>query len=137
MISPPLFFAMIKPNSTTALFSIPYIMFLLTLFLIYFRFIFGYFMRHFEREADLHCFRSGVNPQHLISTFSKLNHILQEDEKKPNWHHFNLSERIDFLQKSMKHPELIKKHQQSLFQAKLAFVLIFVFLTLLSAMIKL
>lgn len=89
-----------------------YISFSLLLFVIYFRFIFGYFMRNFERQADTYCFASGVDPNHLITTFMKLGVHTGDDDKKNNWHHYNISQRINFLRQCMDNPGEITRHEK-------------------------
>ncbi|MCK4801509.1 MAG: M48 family metalloprotease, partial [Anaerolineales bacterium] len=84
------------------------------IFITYFRFIFGYFMRNFEREADLYCFQSGINPDYLISSFMKLGARIGDDGKKFNWHHYNISQRIDFLKRSQENPDLISQHKRKI-----------------------
>ncbi len=81
-------------------------------FIIFFRFVFAYFMRNFERQADIYCFESGVDPEYLISSFEKLNTIINEPKDKNNWHHFNIFERVAFLKKCQLDPLEIKKHNK-------------------------
>ncbi|MDX2448178.1 MAG: M48 family metalloprotease [Desulfobacterales bacterium] len=72
---------------------------IITTFLIYFRFIFGFFMRNFERQADAYVytiFDTGVS---LISTLKKIAFTGKQSPNKPNWHHFSITERIEFLKK--------------------------------------
>lgn len=84
----------------------------MSLFIVYVRFIFGYFMRNFERQADGFCFESGIHPDHMVSSFMKLGVRLDDDGKKSNWHHFNLSQRIDFLRRGMENPDVISHHNK-------------------------
>ena len=81
-------------------------------FIIYFRFFFAYLMRNFERQADLYCFESDIEPEHLISAFEKLNTIIREPKEKKNWHHFNISERVSFLKECLLDTSLIEKHSK-------------------------
>ncbi len=67
------------------------------LFLIYFRFLFGYFMRNFERQADGFAFSLFQNARPLITTFKKISFSGGQDPDKPNWHHYSINERIQFL----------------------------------------
>ncbi len=66
--------------------------------LLYFRFIFGFFMRNFERQADLHAFRhmGGAGP--LIAVFEKIAWLSGQERDRHNWHHFGLGERIAYLE---------------------------------------
>jgi len=84
--------------------------FSIVVFIVYFRFIFGYFMRNFEREADIYCLESGTDPIPLISSFEKLSLGIKE-KKGSNWHHFSIRERIDFLEKCVKNPIEIIRHR--------------------------
>ncbi len=79
-------------------------------FLIYFRLIFGFFMRQFERQADLHIFNFYSSPSALISTFYKIASLSRQSIDKPNWHHFSIGQRIRFLENCRKNPELINQH---------------------------
>jgi Zn-dependent protease with chaperone function len=78
---------------TTSIFS----MTIIVVFVIYFRYIFGYFMRNFERQADTYVYTLFDNAQPLISTFKKIAATSGEPADRPNWHHFSIKKRIDFL----------------------------------------
>lgn len=71
---------------------------LLLLMLVYFRFIFGYFIRNFERQADLYVFKALGTSQPLITSFEKISSLSGGNREEKNWHHFGIGERIDFLQ---------------------------------------
>lgn len=90
-------------------------------FILYFRFVFGYYMRNFERQADLYCFSSGINPDHLISSFKKLGVEVGDDGKKSNWHHYNLTQRIEFLKRCVENPQLIQQHDRHIRKSLLIF----------------
>lgn len=83
---------------------------LIGLFILYFRFVFGLFMRHFERQADLHIFKYTDSPSALISTFYKIASLSRQSIDKPNWHHFSIGRRIDFLEQCRMNPALIQNH---------------------------
>jgi len=100
-------------------FSLPL---LVLLFIVYFRFVFGYFMRIFERQADGYCFESGIDPDLMVSSFMKLGARLGENSKKPNWHHYNLSQRIDFIKKGMANPGIITLHDKKVKRRVITFV---------------
>ncbi|MFP4030007.1 MAG: M48 family metalloprotease [Desulfococcaceae bacterium] len=68
-----------------------------SLFLFYFRFVFGYFMRNFERQADVYVYQFFDSAAPLISTFEKIVLTSGQSPEKPNWHHFSIAERIDYL----------------------------------------
>jgi Zn-dependent protease with chaperone function len=104
----------------------------LLLLVIYLRFIFGYFMRNFERQADTYCFASGVDPNHLITSFMKLGVHVGDDGKKPNWHHYNISQRIDFLRKCMDNRGEITRHRTKLKRSLRFFLTVMIILTTIS-----
>ena len=85
---------------------------LMGLFILYFRFIFGLFMRHFERQADLHIFKYTDSPSALISTFYKIASLSRQSIDKPNWHHFSIGRRIRFLEKCRTNPDLIPNYHR-------------------------
>ena len=62
---------------------------------IYIRYIFAYFLRQFEREADLYSLILNT-AQPLISALFKIGHLTGQLFKK-SWHHYGISERIEFL----------------------------------------
>jgi Zn-dependent protease with chaperone function len=86
--------------------TVPLLLFLL----IYFRFIFGYFMRNFERQADLHVFPVLGNSRAIISAFEKIAILSGNTRDKPSWHHFGIGQRVDYLVKCEQNPAWIK-HQ--------------------------
>ena len=79
---------------------------------VYFRVVFGFFSRLFERQADLHVFELHVPPQHLINALDAIGTATGNSHKQPNWHHYSIQERIDFLTAAMKDRSLIAKHHQ-------------------------
>ncbi len=72
---------------------------IICLFLVYFRFIFGFFMRNFERQADTYVYALFDNAQPLISTLEKIAAASGQSADRPNWHHFSIGQRIDYLRK--------------------------------------
>ncbi len=79
-------------------------------FVLYFRFIFGYFMRNFERQADLHVYEFSGSAQALITTFRKIAFHTRQDADRPNWHHYSIGERVRFLEQCEFDPSLIRSH---------------------------
>ncbi|TWI66971.1 Zn-dependent protease with chaperone function [Desulfobotulus alkaliphilus] len=101
----------------------------LTLFILYFRFLFGYFMRHFERQADAFAFRVQGTARHLIQTFHTLSNMTGQNPDKPNWHHFSISQRIRFLEKCEKNPELAILHDRQVRGSVLLYLFFLILLT--------
>ena len=103
---------------------------LLLLYLLFFRYIFGFFLRNFERQADLACLdQAGLGP-FLVSAFEKLGFLLGQAGKKPNWHHFNIPQRIAFLKAALDNPAIARQHHQRLRKSLLIYLLVFLLLLL-------
>jgi len=98
------------------LFSIPM---LLTL-IIYFRFIMGFFMRHFERQADTYAALTVGDPSPIISSLEKIALLSGKIRDVPSWHHFSIKQRVEFLLKIRDDPGEIVKHRRLL---RLSFVI--------------
>ena len=86
-------------NQTEAVIPAIHGLFIISIFLVYFRYIFGYFMRNFERQADTYVYALFDSAGPLISTLEKIAVTSGQSPDKPNWHHFSISERIAFLHK--------------------------------------
>jgi Zn-dependent protease with chaperone function len=81
-------------------------------FLVYFRFIFGYFMRNFERQADASVYGLFTSAGPLISTFEKIVAVSGHSPDKPNWHHFSIGQRVDFLKRCEADRSWIRRHDR-------------------------
>ncbi len=97
---------------------------LLIMLLFYFRFVFGYFIRNFERQADLFVFKVLGNSRALISAFHKI--VLASGQKadKPNWHHFGIAERIAHLELCERDPSWISRQDRKVRKSLVAYILI-------------
>ena len=95
---------------TTSIFSLVIII----VFLIYFRFIFGYFMRNFERQADTYVYSLFDSAKPLISTFEKIAATSGEHPDRPNWHHFSITKRIEYLKKCESDKIWITRHDNKI-----------------------
>ena len=81
-------------------------------FLVYFRFIFGYFMRNFERQADASVYGLFASAAPLISTFEKIVAVSGHSPDKPNWHHFSIGQRVDFLNRCEADRTWVRRHDR-------------------------
>jgi Zn-dependent protease with chaperone function len=79
---------------------------------IYFRFIFGFYMRNFERQADIYVYTLFDSAKPLISTLQKIVVTSGQSADRPNWHHFSIKERIDYLRKCESDTKWISLHHQ-------------------------
>ncbi len=87
---------------------------MIVMFLIYFRFIFGWFMRNFERQADAYALGVIGYAYPLISTFEKIAETSGQSPDRPNWHHYSIRERIDFLARAETDPSAIFSHDRKI-----------------------
>jgi Zn-dependent protease with chaperone function len=103
----------LHPSSLWALLEplaifVPYVL----IIAVYFRLIFGYFSRLFERQADLHVFHLELPPQDMIEALNTVAIKSGYSHKHPSWHHYSIEQRIDFLNATIENPNLIEKHHK-------------------------
>jgi len=103
------FIELLRINQTTLL-----SLMVILLFLLYFRLIFGYFMRNFERQADTYVYELFSSAAPLISTFQKIVMTTGQSPDKPNWHHFSISERIDYLKRCEADRSWVQRHDRKI-----------------------
>jgi Zn-dependent protease with chaperone function len=99
---------------------------LLVFMLVYFRVIFGYFIRNFERQADLFSLQTMGNGNALVSAFEKIAVLSGNIRDQHNWHHFGIGERIDCLEHAQREPERIRRHNRKVRNSLLAYSAILV-----------
>jgi len=85
---------------------------IICVFLIYFRFIFGFFMRNFERQADTYVYALFDSAKPLITTLEKIAASSGQSADRPNWHHYSIRERIDYLNRCEADSNWITRHEQ-------------------------
>lgn len=98
---------------------------MLLVMLLYFRFVFGFFMRNFERQADLYSYLAMGEARPLISILEKIAWLGGDVRNRSNWHHFGIGQRIDYLkdcQDGRKKPLL---HELKVYGSLATFTLIF------------
>ena len=93
-------------------------------FVIYFRFVFGFFMRNFERQADIHVYDFQRDATALVSTFYKIASLSRQSIDKPSWHHFGIGERIRFLEQCQATPALIAGHHKRVKKMMLGYMIL-------------
>jgi tetratricopeptide (TPR) repeat protein len=69
-------------------------------------------MRNFERQADISVYELMDGAKPLISSLNKISIISGQAPDRPNWHHFSISERIDYLQKCEVDQKWIQTHHR-------------------------
>ncbi|NOX80030.1 MAG: M48 family metalloprotease [Deltaproteobacteria bacterium] len=97
---------------------------LLVILLVYFRFIFGYFLRNFERQADLYAFRIQGGSTALKSSFEKIALLSGNIRNQKSWHHFGIGERIDFIEQCERDRGKIRAHDRKLHVGLLVYFLL-------------
>lgn len=90
---------------------------LLLVMLVYFRYVFGFFMRNFERQADIHALTAMGTAAPLIRVFEKIAWLSGKIRDLPSWHHFGLGERIRFLLHCEENPGAMARHHRKVFLA--------------------
>jgi Zn-dependent protease with chaperone function len=99
-----------QASATSIFFSFSVIL----IFLVYFRFVFGYFMRNFERQADCYVYNLFNSAYPLITTLEKIAATSGQPPDKPNWHHYSISERIDYLKKCEQDQIWVKRQDKKI-----------------------
>ncbi|NLA74002.1 MAG: M48 family metalloprotease [Deltaproteobacteria bacterium] len=105
-------------NLSVLFFTAPLIISLI----IYFRFIMGFFMRHFERQADTYAALIINDPSPIISSLEKIALLSGKTRDVPSWHHFSIRQRVEFLLKINKFPGLVKRHKRLVHSAYITFI---------------
>ena len=117
-------FAGIDPEAALA-FSGTAPMFIIML--VYFRYVFGFFMRNFERQADLAVFKALGDSTPLINSLEKISWLSGNIRDKPSWHHFGIGQRVDFLEKCERNKSLIRRHDRKVYGSLFLFVALLIF----------
>ena len=119
LTSSDLFYQMIhlanqKPSSTLAFAStVP----LFVLMVVYFRYILGFFMRNFERQADLYALQTMASSAPLVRVFERIAWLSGDIRDLPSWHHFGIGQRIDCLRRCEQDPRQIRRHDRKVYGA--------------------
>ena len=95
-------------TETALLAGAPYVI----LLILYFRFVFGVFMRNFERQADLYAYGVTGTISGLVSSLEKIALFSGQSRDVPSWHHFSVAQRVEFLRQCEAEPALVKKHHR-------------------------
>jgi Zn-dependent protease with chaperone function len=90
--------------------------------IIYFRYVFGYFMRNCERQADLYAFDLLGSSMWLVSSLQKIAVHSGQSHDRPSWHHFSIRQRIDFLHRCEADRRLVNQHDRKLRRSIMLFM---------------
>ena len=98
-----------RPGPATSFFGM---LILLGFLLIYFRLLFGVFSRNFERQADGYACMYTGSGSGIIESLEKIASAGSQSRSAPNWHHFSIKERIDYMHSCALDISIIKKHDR-------------------------
>lgn len=108
------------------------------LFVLYFRLVYGFISRNFERQADLHVFHLEIPPEEMVQALDRVGTLSGGIHDKPSWHHFSIRQRMHFLNQAIANPQLVKRHHQRV--KKIVFLfpcfLVFMLSVLVSSQLK-
>jgi STE24 endopeptidase len=93
---------------------------------LYFRFVFGYFSRLFERQADLYLYELDIPPAHMIEALDEIAHAAGGIHNIPNWHHGSIQDRIDFLNNTTRKPQLISAHHRKVRRSLAIYIILLI-----------
>ncbi|OQY48119.1 MAG: hypothetical protein B6240_05015, partial [Desulfobacteraceae bacterium 4572_87] len=96
---------------------------MLVTLLIYFRYIMGFFMRHFERQADLYAATVMGTPAFIVNALEKIAYLSGKSRDVPNWHHFSIAQRVACLLKTLEVPRLAQKQNRFVLMAFLIYLM--------------
>ncbi|ROQ93513.1 M48 family metallopeptidase [Desulfosoma caldarium] len=105
------------------LFSLLYSLPVLAVLVLYFRYLFGYFMRNCERQADLFALKTLGDPYPLVSSLQKIAFHSGQIDNVPSWHHYSIRERVHMLLAAAENPELMAAHNRKLWRSAAVFFL--------------
>jgi len=93
--------------------------------LLFVRFGIGFLSQNFERQADCHSFeRFGITP--ISTALLKVSWLNGINPEQDNWHHYGVRQRIDYLSKCLKKPEMLQKHHRRVTRIKMGCALMLV-----------
>src|SRR4030042_6277406 len=82
---------------------------------LFFRFLFGFFMRNFERQADLFALKALGSPEPLVRSLEKIGFFSGQSRNLPSWHHFSIAQRVETLKKAGRFPELVRRQDRKIY----------------------
>ena len=99
---------------------------LITLFFLYIRFIFGWFSRRFEREADLFSAELLKDFRPLSRGLERIGLACGNIRNEASWHHYGIAERVWFLEETYYNIKTKKSFKRSITALRLISIIIFV-----------
>ena len=90
---------------------------MLVFLLVYLRYPGGFFMRSFERQADLFAFKTLGDPEPLIGALEKIARMAGNIRDVPSWHHYSVAQRVEALRRASQRPELVRAQSRRIRRA--------------------
>ena len=87
-------------SSISLMAAIPLVVFLV----LYLRFVMGFFMRHFERQADFYALGLLGDARPLGDALEKVAELSGNIRDVPSWHHFSIAQRVEALEQAAINP---------------------------------
>jgi tetratricopeptide (TPR) repeat protein len=94
--------------------------------IVYFRYVMGFFMRNFERQADLYSAQLIGTPEPTIRSLEKIATATGQSRHHPSWHHFSIAERVEFLWKSWRDPGVRTYHSKRVISSLAVYFLLLI-----------
>ena len=112
--SQPVFVEALESGGTEAgnLFYLSLAIPILITLLVYFRFVMGFFMRNFERQADLFAMVTMGHPGPVIRSLERIALASGNIRDLPSWHHFSIRQRVDCLMRAASDRGAVKRHNR-------------------------
>ncbi len=110
--------------ATTLLVGLPLVGFMV----LYFRYLMGWFMRHFERQADGFALTAQGEAGPIVASLERLAILSGRIRNLPSWHHFSIARRVGFIDRAWRDPSLIDRHDRLVRRGQIAFILSLVLL---------
>ena len=83
---------------------------LVVLLIVYLRLVMGFFMRHFERQADFFSLRVMGAAAPLVGALERIAFLSGDTRDTPSWHHFSIAQRVQALLAVEARPGLVAEH---------------------------
>ncbi|MBI4799233.1 MAG: M48 family metalloprotease [Desulfarculus sp.] len=97
----------------SALLSLP----LVLLLVLYVRFVMGFFMRHFERQADFFAMDLLGGPRPIAEALERVARLSGDSRQVPSWHHFSIAQRSQALWANAGQPQAAQREGRLLSRA--------------------
>lgn len=94
-----------------------------SMFIVYLRYVMGFFMRNFERQADQYAASVMGTAEPIINALEKIGFHAGKIRNIPSWHHFSIKERVDYLRKIEKNNNIAKHHNKRIKMALAIYML--------------